>query len=36
MAANPYYMEKYCETDEPKESGASGKTTEDQATRGEN
>jgi len=36
MAANPYYMKKYCETDEEKESGDLGKATEDQDTRGEN
>jgi len=35
-AANPYFMPKYCETDEKKETGAPGKTTDGQATQGEN
>jgi hypothetical protein len=28
-AANPYYTEKYCETDQQEETGAPGNTTED-------
>jgi hypothetical protein len=35
-AAKPYYVDKYCDTDEQKESGAPGMTTEGQAAQGEN